>query len=36
MVDITHPDSDNTAMIQLRLALERELHPNETVQWHGW
>ncbi len=36
MVDITHPDSDDTAMIQLRLALERELHPNETVQWHGW
>ncbi len=36
MADIHHPDPDNGTMTQLRLALERELHANETVQWHGW
>lgn len=28
--------SDNARMARLRLALERELHPDEAVQWHGW
>ncbi len=36
MADITHSDSDNATMAQLRLALERELYSDETVQWHGW
>ncbi len=36
MVNITLPDRDNTAMAKLRLALERELAPDEVVQWHGW
>lgn len=36
MADITHSDNDNATMAQLRLALERELYSNETVQWHGW
>ncbi|WP_285713249.1 hypothetical protein [Erythrobacter oryzae] len=27
---------DNTAMARLRQALERELGPGETVEWHGW
>lgn len=36
MADIAHPDRDDRTMAQLRLALERELHPDETVQWHGW
>ena len=26
----------NTAMDRLRQALERELGPGETVEWHGW
>jgi hypothetical protein len=34
MADTNHPD--NTAMARLRLALERELHAGETVEWHGW
>lgn len=36
MVNLTLPDRDNTAMAKLRLALERELAPDEVVQWHGW
>ena len=27
---------DNASMARLRAALERELGPEETVQWHGW
>ncbi|MFM7377571.1 MAG: hypothetical protein ACKO1O_05490 [Erythrobacter sp.] len=34
MADLTPPDS--TAMARLRQALERELGPGETVEWHGW
>jgi hypothetical protein len=34
MADTNHPD--NSAMVRLRLALERELHAGETVEWHGW
>lgn len=30
------PAPDNTRAERLRLALERELRPDETVQWHGW
>lgn len=29
-------EPDNPRMAQLTLALERELQPDETVQWHGW
>ena len=36
MVNLTLPDRVNTAMAKLRLALERELAPDEVVQWHGW
>jgi hypothetical protein len=36
MVNLTHSDRDNAIMTQLRLALERELDSEETVQWHGW
>lgn len=36
MADISHSDRDNATMAQLRLALERELYSDETVQWHGW
>lgn len=28
--------SDNPSMTRLRAALERQLGPEETVQWHGW
>lgn len=28
--------SDNEAMARLRLALERELQPSESLVWHGW
>jgi hypothetical protein len=28
--------SDNASMAWLRAALERELGPEESVQWHGW
>jgi hypothetical protein len=34
MADTNQPD--NTAMARLRVALERELHAGETVEWHGW
>jgi hypothetical protein len=27
---------DNSAMARLRHALERELGPGESVEWHGW
>jgi hypothetical protein len=30
------PTPDNAHTARLRLALERELRPDETVQWHGW
>lgn len=36
MAELTHSDRDNATMAQLRLALERELYSDETVQWHGW
>ncbi len=36
MEDSIHSDRDNATMAQLRLALERELYSDETVQWHGW
>lgn len=36
MADVTHPDCDNATMVQLRLALDRELGSDETVEWHGW
>ena len=29
-------DHDNTNMARLRAALERELTPDEVVEWHGW
>jgi hypothetical protein len=31
-----HLPSDSHRTARLRLALERELLPDETVQWHGW
>jgi hypothetical protein len=34
MMDTGTPD--NSAMARLRQALERELGPGETVEWHGW
>ncbi len=36
MVNLTLSDRDNTAVAKLRLALERELAPDEVVQRHGW
>lgn len=30
------PDRDTAPMERLRLALERELGPDEEVVWHGW
>ncbi|MFO6448305.1 hypothetical protein ACLBKU_14320 [Erythrobacter sp. NE805] len=30
------PRPDNASMARLRQALERELAPDEAVQWHGW
>jgi hypothetical protein len=34
MGDLDQPD--NEAMARLRLALERELQPGESLVWHGW
>ncbi|MCZ8136953.1 MAG: hypothetical protein O9266_11680 [Porphyrobacter sp.] len=36
MIERLSPDRDTTPMDRLRLALERELGPDEVVVWHGW
>lgn len=36
MSDVTGPERTNATMARLRLALERELAPDEVVLWHGW
>lgn len=36
MAETPPTDRDNARMGRLRLALERELAPDEAVVWHGW
>lgn len=36
MSDVTGLGHDSAPMSRLRLALERELHADEAVLWHGW
>ena len=36
MRDPAGPTRDPSRAARLKLALERELHPDEAVLWHGW